>query len=97
MVGGVPAPPEAPGNLSGSADADRTVTLGWSRPRGEVTSFRLEAGSAPRLANIATIDVGENTTVSFPGVPPGSYWVRVRAVNSRGVSVASTDFKLVVR
>lgn len=53
--------------------------LGWA-----ATSYRLEAGTAPGLANIGTLPVNG---LSFDApVPPGRYYVRVRGVNAYGAS-----------
>ena len=53
--------------------------LGWA-----ATSYLLDAGSAPGLSNIGTLPVN-GTTFDAP-VPPGRYYVRIRAVNAYGAS-----------
>ncbi len=96
-VGGGPAPPEAPffetPEVSGS-----TVSLAWRAPSvGTVTSYVLEAGTAPGLANILTFNTGNSATaISFAGVPRGTYFVRVRAANAVGVSIVSNEATVVV-
>ena len=95
VVGNVPAPPSAPSlthSVSGS-----TVTFTWSAPAfGPVTGYIIEAGSATGLSNLAVATVGNVLTQSFAGVPPGTYYVRIRAVNALGVSVVSNERVVIV-
>jgi len=97
IAGSGPAPPGPPfwstATVSGS-----TVTLTWQPPsRGPVTSYVLEAGSAPGLANIAVFNTGSAaTSLTIPGVPPGRYYLRLRAANPLGASVVSAEFVLTV-
>ncbi len=97
-VGNVPAPPYAPQNLQATA-AGSTVTFRWSWPfwQGVVTGHRLVAGSGPGLSNLAQVTLGAATQVSFGNVPPGTYYVRVHALNAAGASIASDDVAVRVR
>jgi predicted phage tail protein len=97
-VGNVPAPPYAPENLQATASGG-TVTFTWSWPfwQGVVTGHRLVAGSGPGLSNLAQVTLGAATQASFGGVPPGTYYVRVHALNAAGASIASDDVAVVVR
>jgi hypothetical protein len=61
-----------------------------------VTGYRIEAGSATGLSNIAVQPVGNVLTQSFGGVPPGTYYVRIRAVNAQGVSIVSNERTVIV-
>jgi predicted phage tail protein len=79
-----PPPTELAVQVSGT-----TVTVTWAASSG-ATSYVLEAGSAPGLANLYSADVG-NTTALTTGAPHGTYHVRVRAKNGAGVSGASAD------
>lgn len=92
--------PRGPSGLTASV-AGTGVTLAWSAPSGapadEVpTSYLLEAGSAPGTSNLASVNIGNVTSFSA-NVPPGTYYVRVRGVNARGVSDASNEVTLQTR
>jgi hypothetical protein len=91
-VGGVPAPPSAPQSFSHSV-AGSTVTFTWVAPLfGTPTGYILEAGSESGLANIVSgAPIPNVLTISFSGVPPGTYYVRIRAVNAQGASVVSNE------
>lgn len=88
------AVPAAPASLVGSV-AGQVVTLRWSAPGGcEPESYVIEAGSAPGLANLASLVVGGvGLTVA---APPGRYHVRVRARNSHGSGAPSNEILVVV-
>lgn len=94
QVGG--PPPEPPTNLQ-HAIAGRTVTLSWDAPTtgAPPTSYRLEAGNAPGLANLATATTAGLAFV-VTSVPGGTYYVRVRAVNATGPSAPTPDAVIVV-
>jgi hypothetical protein len=85
--------PGVPGTPSVSVSG-RTVTLNWSVPStgGAPTGFLLEAGSAPGLANLATLPV-TGTSLSTTA-PPGTYFVRVRAGNAAGLGPPSADVRI---
>jgi hypothetical protein len=90
VVGNAPAPPSSP-TLSYTVSGS-TVTFTWSAPAfGPVTGYIIEAGSATGLANIAVAPIGNVLTQAFGGVPPGTYYVRIRAVNAQGASIASNE------
>lgn len=90
--------PSAPQNLTGSATGS-SVALTWTAPASgdPVTTYVIEAGSAPGLANLANFATGSTaTSFSASGVGAGTYYVRVRAQNGGGVGPASNEFTLVV-
>ena len=94
-VGGAASPPTAPLALR-AAVTGNAVTFDWAAPvTGPVTSYRLEAGSASGLSNIAVLNTGTvGTSISFSGVPSGRYYIRLRGVNGVGVGVASNEVVL---
>jgi hypothetical protein len=71
-----------------------TVSLTWKDP-GDTTHFELEFGFAPGQ-RAGAIAVGATTSIAIPGVPPGVYYVRVKAHNEVGPSPASSDVRIVV-
>jgi hypothetical protein len=93
---GCPLPPNAPTNLTGSVSGS-DVFLSWvpSSAGCPATGFVVQAGSAPGLSNIAVLNVGAATTLSAIA-PPGTYYVRVIAVNGAGAGAASAEIVLTV-
>lgn len=85
--------PAAPRALTAEV-AGRQVTLKWQAPFG-ATQYVLEAGSAPGLADLATIGVTE-TQLVIDGVPSGVYHLRVRGINTIGRGAPSQELRLVV-
>ena len=82
----LPGPPGTPSVVvTGS-----TVSLSWTAPAlgSAPTAYRLEAGTSPGLANAALVTLGATPAFSVSGVPPGTYYVRVRAMNPAGVGAA---------
>jgi predicted phage tail protein len=68
------------------------IAMHW-RPSplgGEPTSFVVEAGTSPGALNLGTLPTS-TPTFSFAGVPPGRYFLRVRAVNAFGSSPPSSE------
>ncbi len=85
--------PFAPSALTSSVSGG-TVRLSWKDP-GDTTEFELEFGFAPGQ-RAGAIRVGTTTSLTLPGVPPGTYYVRVRALNEVGPSPASSDIRVVI-
>ena len=90
-VAGLTAP-GAPVGLT-AAVSGSSVTLTWSAPTSgdAVTAYALEAGSASGLANLASVVLGAATAFSASGIPNGTYFVRVKAQNTAGISAASNE------
>ena len=66
-----------PSNLTATV-AGSTVTFRWD---GDGSLWVLEAGSAPGLSNVGVIQFASTTRIRvFSNVPPGTYYVRVRAI-----------------
>jgi Fibronectin type III domain len=86
-------PPGAPGapNTLVASRVNATVNLRWNAPSGSsVTGYIIEAGSEPGLSDLARIQVGPGTTFSAVA-PAGTYFIRVRALNSRGPGLPSNE------
>lgn len=97
-VGGAPIPPNPPSGLAARVTA-RTVTLTWTAPAGGGTpeEYVVQAGTASGLSNVATSGTGQTATALIaPGVPPGTYFIRVRSKNSAGVSAPSNEVQVTV-
>ncbi len=93
---GAPDPlPAAPTNLTSSLSGN-SVSLSWTAPVGAVTGYVLEAGTGAGLANLGTLRVGATTSLVVPGVPAGTYVLRVRAITSAGSGAPSADVVAVV-
>jgi hypothetical protein len=67
------------------------VSISWQNPN--TLEFELAVGLAPGVTTLL-IPVGDPTTVSFAGVPPGTYYVRVRARNEVGSSAFSAEMRI---
>lgn len=92
------APPEPPTSFA-SLVAGATVTFTWQAPASgsTPTSYLIEAGSEPGLSNLAMLDTGSpEPTRAINGVPPGTYYLRLRSRNAIGVSVPSSEITVVV-
>ena len=83
------APTAAAATVSGS-----NVTLSWTDP-GDVALFVLEFGVAPGQ-RLASTPIGRPTALTVQNVPPGVYYVRLRATNEVGTSPASNEVRVVV-
>lgn len=85
------AVPPPPIGLTPDVSGD-TVTLTWIQPSGSPTTYVVEAGSAPGLANLASVATGSATPAfATTAVPSGNYFVRVRARNAAGTSGPSNE------
>lgn len=84
-----PAPPVG---LSATVENTR-VTLSWNAGQSHAmtTHYSLEAGSAPGATDLANVDLDLDTSFVVEPVPPGRYFVRVRAENVGGSSEASAE------
>ncbi len=95
---GVPGRPGAPTDLHTFTDGD-VVGLEWGPPPNgaEPRFYLLEAGTSSGTSNITGgLPIGSDTSFEVPGVPPGTYYLRVRAVSAGGVGPASDEVELVV-
>ncbi|MDH4065146.1 MAG: fibronectin type III domain-containing protein [Acidobacteriota bacterium] len=85
--------PLAPTGLA-AAISGSSVSLQWNDP-GDSTDFELEFGFAPGQ-RAGTLRVGPTTAITIPGVPAGTYYVRVKAINEIGPSPPSNEIRVVV-
>ena len=82
------AAPSAPANLTAQV-VGNTVTLTWTPLPGALAGYRLEAGSATTLSNLANLVVGPTPAFSAAGVANGhrmkwsSPWARPAARRRR--------------
>ena len=93
---GACVPPGPPASLTVSAN-DTNVLLQWTPPAsGVVQGYLVAAGSAPGLANLASIAVPATPTAFSAAAPYGQYYVRVHATNVCGVGAPSSEMLLSV-
>lgn len=90
-LGGRPGRPTAPtAFIFGEG-----LFLTWAPPTvgGDVTGYRLEVGTGPGLANVATFPTpADNTSFFYSGaVPVAQFYARVRAVSAAGPGLASPE------
>jgi glucose/arabinose dehydrogenase len=91
---------DAPGPPSGlqASVSGQSVAFTWSPPASgpAPTGYRLEAGSSPGAADLAVLAIGPAPGLTVPGVPDGSYFVRVRAERNGRIGPPSSDVSVVV-
>jgi len=90
-----PAAPAAPDGL-GAVVTGGAVSLAWTAAAGNAESYVIEAGTSPGQSNLGVVDTGVLDTTFVANVPPGTYYVRVRARNSFGTGPASNEAVVVV-
>ena len=85
-----PGAPGAPTSLTSTGTG--AVNLRWTAPTGAApTGYLIEAGTAPGRSDLGALQVGDVTSFTAAAPPPGTYYVRVRAVNARGAGQASNE------
>lgn len=96
VLDAVAMPPDAPAGLVGNV-AGSTVTLSWTPPAGggTPTGYVIEAALTAGGPTVASLPVG-GAQANIPGVPDGTYFVRVRAQNAEGVSPPSNEISVTV-
>lgn len=73
------------------------TTVTWSTPAGSPSGYAVEAGSSPGGSNVSVTETGTPVTSLRAPVPPGTYYVRIRARNACGVSEPSAEITVVSR
>ena len=94
LDGGTPLP-QTPTGLVASVTG-RTVQFGWvpALAGGMPSGFQVEAGTSP--GGVIAVLPTTAATLSVPNAPPGTYYVRVRAVNSAGASAPTADITVTI-
>ena len=87
-------PPAAPTGLAATT-LGRSVSLTWSTS-GVLTSVVIEAGSAPGASNVGVFTLAPGSVSASATAAPGTYHVRVRAVNSCGSTLAANELVITV-
>lgn len=100
VSGGCTAPPASPARFRAvlfGAALD-SATFAWDAPDALVSTYTLVAGSAPGRADIASIPFsGGGTLFTYASaIPPGSYYLRIRAANACGTSADSNELRLTI-
>lgn len=90
--------PGAPVDFAATVSAGGHVSLTWAPPAEGVspTSYLIEAGSTAGASDLAMVSTGAPITSFTATAPPGTYYVRVRAVNGAGPGPASSEIVVVV-
>jgi predicted phage tail protein len=94
-VDGGTALPAAPAALTADVQG-RRVSLAWSPPAdgGLPAGYVIEAGSD--ALNLTPVARASRPELVAAGVPPGTYYVRVRAVNATGAGPATATVVIAV-
>ncbi len=89
---GALAPPLAPTALLATVQGAQ-VTLQWSHgPLGNIaTVFQVQAGTAAGATNVGAINLAGGVRAFSVAAPPGTYFLRVVALNPAGASPPSTE------
>ena len=95
---GQAGPPLSPLALLATVQ-DTAVAMRWTEnPQGPIiTGYEVRAGSAPGLSDIGVLPLPSTVRTFTANAPPGTYYVRVVAVNAAGAGVASNEAVLVAQ
>ena len=89
---GQTAPPQPPLALLATV-AGTAVTLQWTENPlgGVISSYQLQAGTASGLVDVGVFPLTATTRTLSVNAPPGTYFVRLVAVNAAGTSPPSNE------
>lgn len=95
---GQAAPPLAPQSLLATVQGT-AIALQWTEnPNGPVIgAYYLLAGSAPGLTDIGVLPLPATARTFTAVAPPGTYFVRIAAVNAAGIGAPSNEATLVAQ
>jgi hypothetical protein len=91
-------PPAAPANV-GTFINSTSALITWDLVTGggAPTALLLHAGTAPGASDVGVFPLAPSSTqLTVPNVPPGTYYVRMVAVNGGGASPVSNEAALVM-
>jgi Fibronectin type III domain len=93
------APPGQPGTAVVESISHNTVVLRWHPADGAVAVYVVEVGYRPESNDLPSHEVRDvrDPRLTVDRVPPGTYYVRVRARNRCGDSPPSTEVAVTVR
>lgn len=94
-IPGTCTPPQTVANFRRGGTGSNVI-LEWDLPLAGAapTAFRIEAGSASGLANLAILTM--TTRILQASAPPGTYFIRVYATNACGSSATAPELTIVV-
>lgn len=87
--------PAAPADLT-ARTLSSGVLLTWAAATGNATTYVIEAGTVSGASDLGILPTGNLDTTFSTRVPPGTYFVRVRAANVFGHSAPSNEVTIVV-
>jgi hypothetical protein len=94
-AGVVVAPKPLPVDNVTSGVIGRQVTLQWAAPVDpNRRAFRIEVGFTPDAIDLSVDVPPQSTNYSVSSVPPGTYYLRLRALNAVTSSVASNEVRI---
>jgi glucose/arabinose dehydrogenase len=92
-------PPSAPDDFTAVVSGS-TVTVSWRPPSSGTppSGYQLEAGSVSGGADLAVVQAAApQTSLTFPGIPNGVYYTRVRGLSPGGAGASSNEIAIMVR
>ncbi|MCC6990319.1 MAG: hypothetical protein IT181_15035 [Acidobacteria bacterium] len=95
---GQAGPPLPPLALLATVQGTAVSTQWTENPQGPIiTGYQVRAGSAPGLTDIGVLPLPATARTFTANAPPGTYYLRVVAVNGAGAGVASNEAVIVAQ